>query len=705
MRSKRLSVLQRRWKAESFLYCGLLTLAGSVLLTGLLHSTAGWPLWVGWPVTATLGVLVLWRFPYWRMSVTDIARFLDRRLPELEESCWLLLRDPAEMGSLERLQAVRIAEKLERVVAPDPLRRKVGLAAGALLLAVILSAGIRVVAGRPAVMRAAPVVPRERREAAAPGIRAVHIYITPPAYTGRPVREQAEFSLRVEEGAVLGWELKTEAAIDTVEFVFNDSSRVQLQAADSGRTVWRLTEKAMRSGFYEVRVGKRLSPLYQLEVQADGPPQVVIEAPKPYTVVDYGEPTVIPLKVRLKDDYGITDASVVATISSGKDEAVKFRRQEMRWNEAFAGDRAAYSLSKVLDLGALGLKPGDELYFYCRAKDNRGQEGRTETYIISLTDTAQLISLEGMTMSTDVKPEFFRSERQIIIETEQLLRQKDTMALKVFRDKSNDLGIDQKLLRLRYGQFLGEEAEEGEPGAGGGPGDTTDFGAFGDATRILDFFTDKHDRAEDATFFEPGVKQQLKATLNEMWKAELQLRAYQPREALPFAYKALRLLKNLQQQSRAYVAKTGVKVTPLNPARRLTGELGPIRAPAQELTAGGRLSEGELLRMALAVLESRRTGEGDMGEGGQGGTLASGDRVVVQEAERKLGAAAAARPAEYLGAYVALKKFVGGEAGADAVVVERAIRLLLPVAEATPAAEKGMADGGLGELYFGDIGK
>ena len=226
--------------------------------------------------------------------------------------------------------------------------------------------------------------------------------------------------------------------------------------------------------------------------------------------------------MKLKDDYGIADASVMATVSSGKGEAVKFKEQELRWNEGFGGYGTAYSLSKVLDLGALGLKPGDELYFYCRAKDNRGQESRTEMYIISLADTAQLMSLEGMAMSTDVKPEYFRSERQIIIETEQLLKEKDTLALTVFQSRSNDLGIDQKLLRLRYGKFLGEEAEEGEPGSG----DTTDFGAFGDATKILDVYTDKHDNAEDATYFEPGVKQQLKATLSEMWKAELKLRTF-----------------------------------------------------------------------------------------------------------------------------------------------------------------------------------
>jgi len=162
----------------------------------------------------------------------------------------------------------------------------------------------------------------------------------------------------------------------------------------------------------------------------------------------------------------------------------------------------------------------------------------------------------------------------------------------------------------------------------------------------------------------------------------------------------LRLLKDLQQQSRAYVAKTGVKVTPLNPAKRLTGELGPIQAPAQEVLAGGRLSEEELLRMALAVLESRRIGPGD-----RVGPFRPGDRLVLQETGHQLGAAAVARPAEYLGAYEAFKKLLAGEAGVDVVVVEQAIRRLLPIAEATAAVQKGTADGGLGNLYFGDIGK
>ena len=701
MGSKRLNALRQRWRAESFAYCGLLAVAGCLPLAVLLHSDAGWPWWVGLPIGVVAGVFVLWGVPYWRMSVADIARYLDRCMPELEESCGLLLRDRSDLGLLERLQAGRVQAKLEGLVVPDPVRRKVWFGVGWLAAAVLLSVGVAALAGYRAPVRVVwgSAARGLSRPITAPGIRSVRIRVTPPAYTGRVAREQGEFPLQVEEGAVVAWEVETDAAVDTIAFIFNDSSRVLLQAADAGHTLWRLTEKGVRSGFYQVRTGRRLSPLYPLDVRADEPPQVTIQTPKPYTVVDYGEPTRLALAVLVKDDFGIADASVVATVSSGQGEAVKFKQRELRWNERFGGDRTAYALSKTLDLDSLGLKPGDELYFFCRAKDSRGQEGRTETYIISLTDTARLMNLEGIAMSTDVKPEFFRSERQIIIETEQLLREKDTLAVKAFREKSNDLGIDQKLLRLRYGKFLGEEAEEGERG-GGGAGDTTDFGAFGDATKILDVFTDKHDNAEDATYFEPAVKQQLKATLSEMWKAELQLRTYAPKNALPFAYKALRLLKDLQQQSRVYVAKTGAKVTPLNPAKRLTGELAAIQAPVQAAAGGGEVSEEELLRMALAVLEGRRAGL----EGGP--VLGSGDKMVMRRAAQRVGREAVVRPGVFLGAYEVLKAIMeNGGGGVDAVTAERAIRRLLPVAESAPAAAKGMADGGLGNLYFQEIGR
>ena len=94
--------------------------------------------------------------------------------------------------------------------------------------------------------------------------------------------------------------------------------------------------------------------------------------------------------------------------------------------------------------------------------------------------------------------------------------------------------------------------------------------------------------------------------------------------------------------------------------------------------------------MALAVLESRQEG--------------AGDSAILRRAGRKLGAAAAARPTVYLGAYEALKGILEGGSG-DVVVVERAIRQLLPEAEALPGLGIAPADGGLGKLYFEQIGR
>ncbi len=79
--------------------------------------------------------------------------------------------------------------------------------------------------------------------------------------------------------------------------------------------------------------------------------------------------------------------------------------------------------------------------------------------MLRIEDTAQLMEMEGLMSGINIKPEFFRSQRQIIIETEQLLKDSDTISVEEFKKRSNELGVDQKLLRLRYGKFLGEETD------------------------------------------------------------------------------------------------------------------------------------------------------------------------------------------------------------------------------------------------------
>ena len=67
------------------------------------------------------------------------------------------------------------------------------------------------------------------------------------------------------------------------------------------------------------------------------------------------------------------------------------------------------------------MEPGNELYFYFNAIDNKDpkpQLSRTDTYFFVLEDTTELeFSLEG-NLGVDLMPEYFRSQRQIIIDTE-----------------------------------------------------------------------------------------------------------------------------------------------------------------------------------------------------------------------------------------------------------------------------------------------
>jgi hypothetical protein len=95
----------------------------------------------------------------------------------------------------------------------------------------------------------------------------------------------------------------------------------------------------------------------------------------------------------------------------------------------------------------LGLEPGDELYFYVEALDNKtplANRARTETFFIALQDTAsQQLSVEGG-LGVDLMPEYFRSQRQIIIDSEKLLGDRKNISKHEFNSRSNELGYDQK---------------------------------------------------------------------------------------------------------------------------------------------------------------------------------------------------------------------------------------------------------------------
>ena len=639
--------LRKKWIFKAMLSQFFIAFGAGLILSSLLYKFYDLSLYLFVPGLFVFFILLRLFDRRTKITDEDVSRYLNVSSPSLEESTGLLLKPQSSLNSLEKFQLKKIEGEIQKIETPDPFRKRLSLSVLLLLIASTISiAMIKIPFGGRSLNIATDKALRTKvdiPETVLPEIKSSNIIIVPPSYTGKPSKRQSTFNLIAEEGAKVVWQIETSIPAKEVKLIFNDGSS-ELLSKSSGEISRHSQRQINKPGFYQVRIDDQLSELYKIEIIKDQHPTIAIQAPRPNTYLNYGVAQTVLLRGNMADDYGIKSAHISATISSGQGEGVKFKEQKLVVAGFREGQRQSH-LQQSIDCKALNMRPGDELYFYISATDSRNHETRSQVYIITLQDTANLTSMNGLVSPLDIQPELFRSQRQIIIETEQLLKAKSKISAEEFTKKSNALGIDQKLLRMRYGKFLGEETDvdigsehpEGEEGHDDEPQD------------IIDQYSHKHDNAEDAGFFDSATKKQLKATLAEMWKAEMKLRTILPKDALPFEYKALALLKDLQQKSRVYVAKTGTKTTPLKPEKRLTGDLSKISQPVTQENIQKPETATIALRKALSILETLKAD----------GRMDVISKEILQKAFYQLSVKAAELPAVYIPSLSALKKIIG----------------------------------------------
>lgn len=697
----KIRLLQRRYLTCQLTADMLFSAALAILMSCFLYAAFAVPGW--WSIlyfAIIFGCIAIIK-KWWRVDIHTITTFLDLKYPDLEESSALALKQSDELNLLEKLQLARVEEVLE--VVPLSQKQFAQRFKFSLLFFIIVCVfgfivirvqgawhNVNVHLFVPAGVTATKTSPPEK---ILPQLESVGITVTPPAYTGKPKYAQDKFTLNIEEGSAVDWKLKLNIAAKRVSLLFNSRESMMLKRAAGSNYA---TQKIITEpGFYQVNIDGKLSDLYPIQVIKDTPPVVHIKSPSQYTYIDAGEAQRVNISAAVDDDYGISKAFIYATIAKGSGEAVKFKEQQIGFATSFSGHGRHYNLQKLISLPALNMEPGDELYFYIQAQDTHDQQSRSDVYIVAIQDTAQLLSMDGLLSGVNIKPEYFRSERQIILDSEQLLKERDSISNEAFKQRSNELGTDQKLLRLRYGKFLGEESESDIDPKVEQNDAIGDAKNYGNAAVILDKYTDKHDNAEDAQFFDPAVKAQLKATLTEMWKAELQLRLNNPQAALPFAYKALRLLKDLQQKSRVYVAKTAYNPAPLKMEKRLSGELDKIIQPVSRQHVPADNNRYTDLKNATAILEQLKAGA----------DLNKLDAHTLQAANQQLIAKASAQPEIYLAAVSAMHRVLSARniQWVDIGTIEKAIQRLLPPTRTIPGSPQGKPDMGLSKSYYQNL--
>jgi hypothetical protein len=255
------------------------------------------------------------------------------------------------------------------------------------------------------------------------------------------------------------------------------------------------------------------------------------------------------------------------------------------------------------------MEPGDELYFFVRATDNAPNNPHTTqspTYTLRLPGP-EAESLDSTALPSMVKPENLRSQRQIIIDTEQLLADLQAhpdMAAATLRSRSEGIAADQSALRLRYGQFLGEESSlfgdehehEHEEHHGGGE-------KPGSEIAVMKEFGHAHDQEDNATIFDPQTKAVLKRALSAMWDAEKSLRAIAPKGALQPEYKALEAIKELQAAERVYLHRTAFVPPALKEEKRMSGDIVGAMSYKRAQGAAGDSVPAEVRELVQALAQ------------------------------------------------------------------------------------------------------
>lgn len=469
-------------------------------------------------------------------------------------------------------------------------------------------------------------------------LESINIKIQPPAYTGLKAVTQQQLDITALEASAITW------ALD-----FNGTSISELYMIDGfGREIaldkkdkrFEISDRLTNSGIYAFKGfidGEEVfqTDFHQMEMEMDRGPLIIPEEKDLYKYHFQNDSEQFELKARVSDDFLVREVYLIATLARGAGENVKFRERKFRLSQK---NFQSATMTHEMDLAGLDFQPGDEVYYYWLAMDNKRPEAnisRSETYFIQFVDSTGMTDSQLEGMAIHVLPDYFRSQRQIIIDTEKLIANQEGLSEEKFNEQSNELGNEQKLLRMRYGQYLGEEFESNAPGGTLNTAEGRDIlegfihdhdqegenegrpalnkfrypalqkyqeaheidqedlkqqveamagadehqhqvhgpSADDELSSLLGDYLHSHDAEEENTFYEASTRSILKMALEMMWQSELHLRLFEPEQALPYQHKALEYLKSVQQKARTYVKKTGFDPPPIREEEiRLTGE-------------------------------------------------------------------------------------------------------------------------------------
>ncbi len=604
-------------------------------------------LWLA--LSSTLFVICFLYLLYRRKAnptASDLLHHLNREYPALEESAHLALFAPSDLSVLQSMQLQRVLPSLLNILgSSEPilqLKSKRQKTFRSLLFAIIASAvlviGVIAVNHQEYSLQNSVNVNVPEQKVSTNYLPQLVVSINPPSYTQQARFAQSELNVEVLEGSVIEWlipfgendRINTNAEF---ELTLSNGDVMPFERIERGYNLTYIANAAAVYTIMQVTPSANFTTdIATLSVKMDAKPVIKIKQPL-LTITELAKNSVpiLNTEVEISDDYGLSNVKIIASIAKGSGESVKFRDQTFSFDSSSQESSSQDSSSqdsesqvdnknryvKRWDLATLDMSPGDELYFSIHATDNKTPESQTSispTRIVRwLEDEQEGITSDGVVI--DFIPEYFKSQRQIIIETEALIEQQDSMSTEVFKRTSRALAIDQSDLKQSYGQYLGDEFESGvmhTMEAGPAVPSSTDEHGHSDEDEGAGNEESSHnsehshesegsnDQASDLSGYQQVIEQYghnhgkvdigfiktsegqinpkvlMKRAVAEMWQAELHLQLSSPSLALPYEKEALNYLNRAKQAERIYVKRLGFEPPPVSEERRYQGKLKDI---------------------------------------------------------------------------------------------------------------------------------
>ncbi|WP_127139931.1 tryptophan-rich sensory protein [Flagellimonas marinaquae] len=739
--AKPIKQFQKRWQQFLYVEAALYAVGFGGLIYLLTHN-------IGYGILGFFGALGIsvWMTRPWRVSETRAVNYIDAHLPQAGYSSGLLLVPAHELSNLSKLQQYRVATQLEPILPKTRPPQKMFRAALVMfgLIFIGLMANYMLTSLNPfpsdgsANKDAIIFAPKDSLSSTIkiPELTDTKVTVQYPSYTQKPTLQTSLPNIKAVQGSRITWHLAFDGEVQKVQMELMGEHFDFVKVQDQ----YRLTKDLETSGFYSFTFtdgegNEYVSDLYSMEMVNDEPPLVQLEGLDNYSYFEFGEAKQLSFNATISDDFGIEDAYIIATVSKGSGESVKFREESVRFDKSISKGSKRLELQQQLDLDALKMDPGDELYFYVEALDQKTPTpnvARSETYFAVIRDTVtDMFAVEG-NLGVDLMPDYFRSQRQLIIDTEKLIAERGTISEKDFKFRSNELGFDQKQLRLKYGQFMGDETEmqsapgQVSPEAGEADHDH-DHDHEGGEEDLLDEYSHKHDSdnehnlvveddhdhgteeekedplheyvhdhgdPEASTLFAKSLKAKLRDALTIMWDAELYLRLYEPEKSLPYQYDALEIIQDIKNSARIYVHRIGFDPPPIKEENRLSGDIEEITNVNKEEEFDYQMSFASS-REAIYRLELLIQGEKQFDDA---------DSALFEDAGNELAQKAIAEPLKFVKVLQGLRDLQkASDRTKEAYIeVQRNLLSVLPKVEDNPVKRTTYQDE-INQLYLKEL--